>query len=67
MSDPSPTRRLLLRRRRTAIALGCLCSALPASILAVPVPYYAIFAVVAAMRQWWLLPTVSPTWPKVTE
>jgi hypothetical protein len=47
MSDPSPTRRLLLRRRRTAIALGCLCSALPASILAVPVPYYAIFAVVA--------------------
>jgi hypothetical protein len=47
MSEQSRTARLLLRRRRVAIAVGCLCSALAASILAVPVPYYAIFAVAA--------------------
>jgi hypothetical protein len=47
MSEQSRTHRPLLRRRRAAIALGCLCSALAASILAVPAPYYAIFAVVA--------------------
>ena len=47
MSGHGRAGRLLRRRRQAAIAVGCLCSALAASILAVPVPYYAIFAVVA--------------------
>ncbi|WP_165947274.1 hypothetical protein [Micromonospora sp. 15K316] len=33
-----------MRRRRSNVVLGCLCAALAASILAVHVPYYAIFA-----------------------
>jgi hypothetical protein len=47
MSEQGQISRLLGRRRRISIAVGCLCSALAASILAVPVPYYTIFAVVA--------------------
>jgi hypothetical protein len=45
MSEQGHVARLLGRRRRISVAIGCVCSALAASIL--PVPYYAIFAVVA--------------------
>ncbi|HWS39153.1 MAG TPA: hypothetical protein VN408_41220 [Actinoplanes sp.] len=47
MSKQGQSARLLGRRHRVSVAVGCLCSALAASILAVPMPYYGIFAVVA--------------------
>lgn len=57
MSGREPaTARVLLRRRRISLICGCLCSALAASIMAVPLPYYPIFAVAA-------LGILLITWP----
>ncbi|GAA4955440.1 hypothetical protein [Actinoplanes utahensis] len=47
MNDRKPAAVLLLRRRRISLVCGCLCSALAASIMAVPLPYHAIVAAAA--------------------
>lgn len=47
MSGQGSAAHVLLRRRRVSVFCGCLCSALAASIMAVPVPYYAVFAAAA--------------------
>jgi len=47
MNNRKPAADVLLQRRRISTVCGCLCSALAASILAVPLPYYAIVAAAA--------------------